>query len=103
MFWWQDFSERRIKKVRSRRYIRRLLVSMAAGMIVSDLWTALFKRNSGAVEYQGRTSGWCSTVYKDLFSGNAGNGSFIIFGNAVCSAFWRYEEAFCIIWVQLVL
>ena len=22
MFWWQDFSERRIKKVRSRRYIR---------------------------------------------------------------------------------
>jgi len=41
----------------------------------TDLWTALFKRNSGAVEYQGRTSGWCSTVYKDLFSGNAGNGS----------------------------
>ena len=52
-----------------------LLVSMAAGDDRTDLWTALFKRNSGAVEYQGRTSGWCSTVYKDLFSGNAGNGS----------------------------
>lgn len=52
-----------------------LLVSMAAGDDRTDLWTALFKGNSGAVEYQGRTSGWCSTVYKDLFSGNAGNGS----------------------------